>query len=126
MAQHANDPKFIFSAAGKEKINGVDASVLHINADGAPATWWVDPSGHVIREQYSTVEMSGPVERTVDRSDFRAVDGITLPMKRVSRDNQQETGTTTVKEVQINPVIDPKAFTKPAAAQKAGQGPSNE
>jgi len=126
VAQHASDPKFIFHAAGTEKINGVDASVLHINADGADATWWVDPAGHVIREQYSTVEMSGPVERTVDRTDFKAVDGVTLPMKRVSRDNQQETGTTTVKEVQFNPPVDPKSFAKPAGAQSAGPGDKDE
>ena len=44
VAQHANDPKFMFNAAGTEKINGVDTSVLHINADGAGATWWVDPA----------------------------------------------------------------------------------
>jgi hypothetical protein len=69
--------------------------------------------------------MTGPVERTVDRSDFRAVDGVTMAMKRVSRDNNQETGTTEVKEVQFNPTVDPKTFTKPAGAQNAG-GPSDE
>jgi hypothetical protein len=66
------------------------------------------------------------VERTVDRTDFKAVDGVTLPMKRVSRDNQKETGTTTVKEVQFNPPVDPKSFAKPAGAQSGGPGESKE
>jgi zinc protease len=120
VAQHANDPRFIFNADGTEEIGDVEATVLHINADGAEATWWVDPSGHVVRERYTTVEMTGPVERTVDRSDFRATNGITLAMKRVALDNQKPTASTQVKEIEFNPTVAPNAFVKPAGAKEPG------
>jgi zinc protease len=120
VAQHANDPKFVFNADGTEKIGDVETKVLHLNADGAVATWWVDPSGHVIRQRYTTVETSGPVERTVDRTDFRPTDGITLPMKRVASDNQQQRASTEVKEIQFNPTVTPNTFAKPAGAKEPG------
>lgn len=120
VAQHANDSKFMFNADGKEKIGDIEATVLHVNADGAEATWWVDPSGHVVRERYTTVERTGPVERTVDRSDFRSTDGVTLAMKRVASDRQKQTASTEVKEIEFNPTVPPNTFDKPVGAKEPG------
>jgi zinc protease len=116
IAQHMNDPATIFTVTGKEKVGDVDASILQVNSDGAEVRFWVDPaSGHIVREQYSSTEMTGPVQRTVDMSDFKQIDGVTVPMKRVITDNGKPSGSSTMTEVQFNPQVDAKAFEKPAA-----------
>ncbi len=116
VAQHANDPKYTFTAGSAEDVGGVQARVLDINADGAKTRWWVDPgTGRILRMAYSGMSMQGPVERTVELSDWKAVDGLMLPFKRVIAENGQPQGTIELQEVQVNPPVDPKEFEKPAA-----------
>lgn len=117
VAQHAADPKFVFAAAGTEKIGDVQAAILDIDTSGNPFRWYVDPStGHVLRSTYHATGMSGPVQAVVDNSDWRTVDGITLPFKVSVSENGQPSRSIEVKEMQVNPAIDPKLFEKPAAA----------
>ncbi len=121
VAQHVKDPKFIFTADGIEKIGSVDARVLDINADGSHARWYVDPnSGRVLRAVFQRHTPSGPVETTTDYSDWRTVNGITLPFKRTISEGGKEGGAAEIKELVLNPQVDPKLFEKPATgpAQK--------
>jgi len=115
VARHANDPKFLFSAGGTEKIGDVEAQVLNLNADGATARWYIDPqTGRVLRSAAQRTGSAGPVEQRVDYSDWKPVDGLVLPFKRTITEDGQQVGTADVKEIRINPPVDPKLFEKPA------------
>jgi zinc protease len=117
IAQHANDPKYAFSLAGTESIGKVQAKVLDINADGTPVTWYVDPqSGHVLRAMFAATGPSGPAQMAIDYSDWRAIDGLTLPMQKTSSANGIQVSADRVDQREVNPTLDPKLFDKAPAA----------
>jgi len=117
VARHANDPKYIFVADGSEKIGEVEARILEIYADGARARWFLDPqTGRVLRSAFERNTPTGPVHTVVDYSDWRAVNGLMLPFKRTFTEGGKEGGTAEIKEMVINPPVDPKLFEKPAPA----------
>ncbi len=118
VAQHASDPKFIFAATATEKIGEVETSILDIHADGAEARWYVDPqSGKILRIAFQAVGAAGPSERVTDNLEWQTVDGITLPSKQAISENGQPSGSSTVKELVINPTVDPKLFERPEGPQ---------
>jgi hypothetical protein len=120
IAQHADDPKFTFTANGSEKIGDVETKIVDINADGTPTRWYIDPkTGRVLRERFTAMGRSGPFQSENDFSDWKSFDGLTLPAKQVSKQDGKETSTVTFTEIHINPQVDPKLFDKPAS--KSGQ-----
>jgi len=124
VAQQADNPKYIFTVVGSEKIGEVDAQILEIDADGSSLSWYVDPAtGHVLRASYQSMGMAGPEEIVQDFSEWKTVDGLTMPFRSTMQINGQEGGWTQAGEVQLNPEVDPKLFEKPAAA--AGGPPPN-
>jgi zinc protease len=115
VAQHANDVKV--ALGGTEKVGDVEAQVLDVNADGAQTRWFVDPkSGHIVRSQYQGITPNGPAEVQSDFSDFKTVDGITFPFSSKQSQNGQESASIQVKDVTVNPQVDPKMFDKPPAS----------
>jgi hypothetical protein len=121
VAQHADDPKFIFSAGGTEKIGDVDAQILDINADGAQVRWYVDPqTGHILRTSAQTTGMGGPAEQVVDYSEWKEVEGMNLPFKLKIKQGGNDAGTEDIQDLQINPAVDPKLFEKPAGVTSTG------
>jgi len=122
VAQHAADPGFVFAAAGSEKVGDIQAAVLNVDTGGNAFRWYVDPAtGHVLRSVYHTVGMAGPTEEVADYSDWKTVDGVTFPFKVSVSQNGQVVRSIEVKEIQVNPAIDPKLFEKPAGAANPGQ-----
>lgn len=116
IAQHADDPQYTFTAAGQEKIGGTEASILDIREGAQQLRWYVDPaSGHVLRAQFQANSPQGPETEVVDQSDWKTVDGITLPFHQEIMSEGKPVGSVTVTEVQVNPTVDPKLFEKPAA-----------
>jgi len=121
VAQHADDPKFIFAAGGTEKIGDVEAQILDINADGAQVRWYVDPqTGHILRTSAQTMGMGGPGEQVVDYSEWKDVEGLSLPFKLKIKQSGNDAGSQDIHELQINPAVDPKLFEKPAAGTSTG------
>jgi len=121
VAQHVDDPKFIFAAGGTEKIGDVEAQILDINADGAQVRWYVDPqSGHILRTSAQTTGMGGPGEQVVDYSEWKDVEGLSLPFKLKIKQSGNDAGSQDIHELQINPAVDPKLFEKPAAGTSTG------
>ncbi|HYX68141.1 MAG TPA: pitrilysin family protein [Terriglobales bacterium] len=115
VVQHAADPSFVFAAAGTEKIGDVQAAILDIDTGGNPFRWYIDPStGHVLRAVFRTLTHSGPAEQANEFSDWKTVDGVTLPFKVSISQNGQVVTQVEVKEMQINPAIDPKIYQRPA------------
>ncbi len=116
VAQHADDPKYTFTAAGTAKVEGMDTQILEVNADGAHAQWFVDSkTGRVVRTSEHAVDMAGPAERVLDFSDWKEFGGISFPTKaKITRDGQ-DGGSVEVKDVEINPAVDEKLFVKPTS-----------
>jgi zinc protease len=116
ITQHADDPKYIFSADGTERIGELETAVLIIDAAGARVRWYVDPaSGKVVRASWQEAGPQGPGETVADYSDWKTVDGITLPFKETRSRNGNKMMSVNVKEMEVNPTFDPKIFEKPAA-----------
>jgi len=117
VAQHVDDPAFTFTAAGTEKIGDVDAAILDIGGAIPWVRWYVDPkTGYILREKYKAMGQSGPFDGESNLSDWRTVDGLTMPYKHQNKQNGQETSNAEFKKIEINPAVDPKLFAKPAEA----------
>ncbi len=113
VAQHADDPGFSFRANGTQKVGDTTANILDISSEGTNTRWLVDDKGQVLRAEFKTTTPQGPVQREVDYSDYRPVDGIAVAFKRVTKDNGEVAATTDVKSVKLNPPVDAAAFAKP-------------
>jgi zinc protease len=122
VAQHVDDPAFTFTAAGTEKIGNVDAAILDIGGAIPWVRWYVDPkTGYILREQYKAVGQSGPFDGETNLSDWRSVDGLTMPYQHENKQNGQQTSTAEFKKIELNPTVDPKLFVKPAEAPAKNQ-----
>lgn len=114
--QHIDDPNYLFAANGTEKVGNVDAAILDITVNGKPLRWYVDPtSGHVLRVDDTTIGQTGPMKLSIFFSDWKTADGITYASRSVTKQNGEETASAEVKELHVNPQVDPKIFDKPAA-----------
>jgi len=119
LAQHVDDPSFIFTAAGSEKINDITTTIVNVSGMDIHMRWYVDPaSGHVVRETYDAMGNSGPFKGETDLSDWTTTDGITLPGTHTNKQDGKDSSLVKTASIQFNPPIDPKLFNKPAADAK--------
>jgi zinc protease len=122
IGQHLDDPAFIFSAAGTEKIGDLDTHIVDVHAGDMSIRWFVDPqSGHVVRETYEAVGRSGPFHGETELSDWKTIDGITLPALHQNKENGKDSSIVEFAGVQYNPSIDPKLFEKSAGTTAPAQ-----
>ena len=116
LAQHINDPQYAFIAQGSEKVDDVQAAVLEVHDGSQEWRLYIDPqSGHILRGEAQATSPTGPGKRVVDSSEWKTVDGITLPYHQEVSINGQPIATVAVSSYEINPAVDPKVFEKPAA-----------
>jgi zinc protease len=124
VAQHADDPKYIFSAGGAEKVADIETRILEVNAAGAEVRWFVDPlSGRILRASWHGMGMAGPADTVADYADWRPVDGVTMPFKETRTQNGAKVMSLEITGVELNPTIDPKIFEKPASPAPASPSP---
>ena len=65
IAQKADDPKLVVSAAGTEKVGDVEARILDVAYDGASVRWFLDPTtDRILRTAHTSV---GPQGKADDR-----------------------------------------------------------
>ena len=122
VAQHADDAAFTFTAAGTEKIGDTEAAILDIGGAVPWLRWYVDPkTGYVLREKYKGLGRSGPFDGETNLSDWRSADGLALPYKHQNKQNGQQTSTAELNKIELNPTVDPKIFSKPAAEAETTQ-----
>ena len=115
VAQHVNDPQYAFVAQGTEKVGDVQASVLEVHGEGQDWRWYVDPkTGHILRGESQGTSLGVAGTRTIDSSEWKTVDGITLPYHQEVSINGQPAATMVISSYEINPQVDPKVFEKPA------------
>ncbi|HEU5404303.1 MAG TPA: pitrilysin family protein [Terriglobales bacterium] len=118
VAQHADDPAYVFAANGTEKVGNVDAAVLSIAGDGSAFRWLVNPSTGELLEAVSEVNgRQGPTERTITFSDWKTVDGVKFYNQRTVSEGGSVVAKDTIKSWTVNPPVDPKMFEKPAQNQ---------
>jgi zinc protease len=117
LAQHVGDPEFSFSAAGREKEKSDELAIVDVSGPGVEMRWFVDPqSGKLVRETYTSLGQSGPVDSETDFSEWKTVDGLNLPFHRDNKQGGKDSSATEFSKIEVNPTIDPKVFEKPAAA----------
>ena len=104
---------------GKEKVGDRDAFVLTLTPKLGPAgRRYIDAQSYLeIRQVIATEDPTvGPFEMTIDLSDFRDVDGITLPFQVKATSNVQNF-TVIVEKVAHDQAIDATVFSRPPAAK---------
>jgi zinc protease len=117
IAQHANDPAFMFAAAGTEKIGDTEAAILDVGGAVPWVRWYIDPkTGYILREKYKGMGQMGSFDGETELADWRSVDGINLPFKHDNKQNGSATSTSEYQKIEVNPELDPKLFEKPAEA----------
>jgi hypothetical protein len=115
VAQHADDPQYTFTASGTEKVGNVETAILDIHEGSQHWRWYVDPTtGHILRASFQAHTPQGPSTDVVDLSDWKTVDGVTLPFHQEITSNGTPAMSITVTDLQLNPTVDPKLFEKPA------------
>ena len=100
---------------GREKVGSKDAYALSITpANGPTSRLWIDVQSYQPIKTASVVDApgTGPLEQVTELSDFRDVDGVTVPFK-LSTTTAVQSFTVTVTSVTHNPKIDPALFTNP-------------
>jgi len=118
VAQHGDDPKYVFSAGATEKVGDVEARILEVNAAGAEVRWYVDPqTGRILRAAWQGMGMGGPAATVADYADWKSVDGVSMPFKETRTQNGAKAMSVELTGVELNPTIDPKIFEKPAGPE---------
>jgi len=101
---------------GKEKVGDRDAYALSITpASGSALRLFLDAETYLpLRSIINTdIPEVGPVEQTVDFSDYREVDGVKVPF-RLKATSAVQNFVVAVTKVEHNVKIDPALFAKPA------------
>jgi zinc protease len=113
LAQKAADPKLTVSLGGSEKVGDVETNVLDISYEDVEVRWFVDPAtGRLLRVSFETVGPQGPGTRLSDYSDFRPVEGLTLPFREDVTFNGEKLQGLVVEELTLNTSPDAKLFEK--------------
>jgi hypothetical protein len=113
--QHINDPKYIFTATGQEKVGGAEATVVDVEADGVPTRWWIAPDGKLLQERYSDMEQAGTTTQTMTYADWKDFSGLTYPTKYEAFNAAgQPLLSMTLTTMEVNPAVNPKLFDRTA------------
>jgi zinc protease len=115
IASHWKDANMFFRADGTEKVGDTEARIVDVNSAGAAIRWFVDPqNGHILKETYRTLSQGGPVQGETDMDNWTPVNGLNIPFMRHNKQNGQDSSTAEYTTLELNPVVDPKLFEKPA------------
>jgi len=111
----ADNPKYVFTAGGTEKIGDTDTRVLDISPDGGTVRWYVEPAtGRIVRTVRQTTAMGGPAEMVTDYTSWKKFGNLNLPAAATVTRNGEKAAEITVGNVEMNPAVDAASFTKPA------------
>lgn len=105
---------FVAFAGAERELDGHTVVDLTTSFAGVTTTWSIDPkSGHILAASYrGRLGMSPLGAVTMQFSDFREVDGITLPFVRTARFGERDAQTRTWTSVAVNAAADRDAFRR--------------
>lgn len=99
----------------KEQVNGKDAFVIRATPkSGSVTKLYFDATSYMLVRTVATINapaMGGDIEQTADQSDFRKVEGITVPFTIVRSDPNQ-TFTIKFTKIEHNVPLDDKIFSR--------------
>jgi hypothetical protein len=111
--QHINDPKYIFAATGHEPVTGIDATIVDVEADGVPTTWWIASDGKLLQERYSDMGPTGDIQ-TMTYSEWKDFGGLQYPTKYEMFNAAGEPQLNmTLTSMQVNAPVESRAFQRP-------------
>jgi zinc protease len=114
VVQHASDPKYTFTANGKDELDGAEATVVDVNADGTATRWWIGSDGKLLQEVFSDVGPEGLETVTLKYSDWTDFGGLHFPAKYEMSSGEVQGGVSvTLTAIEVNASVDPKLFEKP-------------
>lgn len=100
----------------REKVAGKEAFVLNLTPKaGPPMKVYIDATNFMLVKTAVTInvpQLGGDIEQTVEFSDYRNVDGITVPFTTKST-NPVQSVTAKMESVKHNVEIDDASFSKP-------------
>lgn len=116
MAQRVSDPAFTARASGKQTVGEVEATALDLRGPGISMRWFVDAqTGHLAGEAYMVETRVGAYQSTTLFSDWKSVDGVTLPHKHLDTRGGITTSWAEFKSIEFNPPISSALFDRPVA-----------
>jgi zinc protease len=102
-------------AAGADEVDGTPVEKVRVVIDGFTMTAGIDPAtGRILSLAYRGSIMGPPGDVLQVYSDFREVDGLTLPFSSVSTVNGNPAMTTTAESVTLDGEYDDSLFALPA------------
>jgi outer membrane protein assembly factor BamB len=112
--------------AGRGDVNGQATLRLELTrSNGWVETWHLDPQTYLeVAVDSKVVDYSQLPQEMQERayfSDFRTVDGLLIP-HRIEREFGARHTVTTVERIRVDPELDDRVFTMPAASSGAAAG----
>lgn len=102
------------ATSGQAEVQAVNDTTINWKQGEFEAKLTFDPATHhLVKMAYSSIGMTGPAEMEVQLSDFRAVEGLTLPFHEVTLQNGQQVLDRTIAERKLNTGLKPESFKKP-------------
>ena len=111
--QHIDDPKYVFVAAGQEKVRGVEATIVEVEADGVPTRWWIAADGKLLQERYSDMTQAGAMQ-TMTYLDWKNFGGLKYPTRYQMTQAGQPAMTMTLTAMEVNGTVNPNLFEMPS------------
>ncbi|MDX1501462.1 MAG: pitrilysin family protein [Thermoanaerobaculia bacterium] len=117
LARYHADPALEVAAAGDAEVDGTPCTEIVVRLRGAESRICVSGEGLPLRQTYrSTHPFTGvPGSFEVTLSDYREVEGRLVPHRRVTLVDGDELATSTLEAFEVDPVLAPELFEKPAA-----------
>jgi YHS domain-containing protein len=116
-----NKSDFKASAVGSDKVGETAIERVNVEVGAFTTTLGIDPTtGRVLNQTYRGRGPGGVIgDIAINYSDYRAVEGLSLPFKLIATFDGQPFPalTATVEAMTINGQVDPASFKKPKPAQ---------
>jgi predicted Zn-dependent peptidase len=124
LLQARDEAGFTAAAIGSGEVAGTAVEQVRVRHDEVDAVLAIDPeSGNILAISYRGAGPGGaPAEIELRFSDFRAVDGLSMPFVTERIVDGERAGGGTMTTARINPDIDPAEFVRPGDGDGAPAG----
>ncbi len=104
---------------GTEKLDGADVyKIKLVKPSGDEYVFYLDKNKHIILKEDAKVNVQGTkVETNIYFSDFRPVDGMTMPFNIQTKKDGQLFSQFIIEDIEVNQDIDDSLFEKPGSSK---------